>query len=266
MNRGHLDIWLERICQMAAVGLSLWAAFLLRFDFAVPASLSTILKQALLVAIIVKLPIFDCVGLYRGVRRFASIPDLHLVFLGNVAGSVLFATAAIFWIGPEMPRSILLIDALLCFVATALVRFSVRLCNEAFLREPSGGQPRVGILIYGAGAAGAELVREIHANPCTRYEVRGFLDDDPLKQDAVILGLPVLGTGREARFVAERLNRTKPAVEDIIITMPSATGRQMREVLANCHAARIPCKTVPGIDELLSGKVLTAQDKARLAS
>ena len=259
MNRGHLDIWLERICQMAAVGLSLWAAFLLRFDFAVPASLSTILKQALLVAIIVKLPIFDCVGLYRGVRRFASIPDLHLVFLGNVAGSVLFATAAIFWIGPEMPRSILLIDALLCFVATALVRFSVRLCNEAFLREPSGGQPRVGILIYGAGAAGAELVREIHANPCTRYEVRGFLDDDPLKQDAVILGLPVLGTGREARFVAQRLNRTKPAVEEIIIAMRSATGRQMREVLANCHAARIPCKTVPGIDELLSGKVLTAQ-------
>ena len=41
--------------------------------------------------------------------------------------------------------------------------------------------------------------------------------------------------------------------------MPSATGPQMRETLANCRAAGIPCKTVPGIDELLSGRILFAQ-------
>ena len=142
-------------------------------------------------------------------------------------------------------------------MATALVRFSDRICSEASFRERPG-QERKGFLIYGAGAAGAELVREIHSNPSTRYSVKGFLDDDPLKQGAVILGVPVLGTGREASSVVRRLNRRQPAVEEIVIAMRSATSQQMREILANCHAARIPCKTLPRIDELLSGKVLTA--------
>jgi FlaA1/EpsC-like NDP-sugar epimerase len=256
-NHRNIDVWLERACHLTVAGLSVTAAFLLRFDFVIPASVIPILKQALLIAILVKLPIFDWVGFYRSLRRFVSIPDLYLVFLGNVAGSVLFAAMSMFWIGPAMPRSVLIIDAVLCFVTTALVRFSVRICNEAF-RERSGKE-RIGILVYGAGNAGAQLVREIHSNRCTRYEVMGFLDDDPLKRHARIMGIPVLGSGRQAYSVVNRMNRRKPTVGEIIIAMPSATGPQMRESLANCRAAHIPCKTVPGIDELLSGKVLWAQ-------
>jgi FlaA1/EpsC-like NDP-sugar epimerase len=257
MNNRHIDVWLERICQLIAVALSLSAAFFLRFDLAIPVSLGPVFWRALLLAILIKPPVFDCVGFYRGLRRFVSIPDLYLVFLGNVIGSALFAAVALIWMGPKIPVAVLLIDAIVCFVATALVRFSVRICNEAF-REHAG-QERTGILIYGAGAAGAEMVREIHSNRCTRYWVRGFLDDDPLKQGAVILGVPVLGTGRDAVSIVQQFNRRRPVVEEIIVAMRSATGQQMREALANCRAARIPCKTVPGIDELLSGKILTAQ-------
>ncbi len=83
----NIDVWLERACHLVVVGLSVTAAFLLRFDFAIPASVIPILKEALLIAILVKLPIFDLVGFYRSLRRFVSIPDLYLVFLGNVAGS-----------------------------------------------------------------------------------------------------------------------------------------------------------------------------------
>jgi FlaA1/EpsC-like NDP-sugar epimerase len=257
MNKRHIDVWLERICQVTAVGLSLILAFNLRFDFAIPSTLVPALRNALILAILVKLLVFDWAGFYRSLRRFVSIPDLYLVFLGNAIGSVVFAGAAMFWFGRDIPVSIFAIDAVICFVATALVRFSVRLCNEAF-REHSG-QARIGILIYGAGAAGAELVREIHSNRCTHYAVQGFIDDDPLKQDAVILGIPVLGTGRDAFSIVQRLNRRHSTVEEIIIAMRSATGQQMRETLANCRAARIPCKTVPGIDELLGGTILTAQ-------
>jgi FlaA1/EpsC-like NDP-sugar epimerase len=253
----NFDIWLERASNLIAVGLSVVAAFLLRFDFAAPAGIFPVMKQALLIAILVKLPIFDLIGFYRTLRRFVSIPDLILVFLGNLAGSLLFVVVSVFWIGPAMPRSVLIVDGVLCFVATALVRFSVRIANETF-RERSP-QRRTGILVYGAGAAGAELVREIHSNPCTQYEVMGFLDDDPSKRHSQILGISVLGSGRQAFSVVQDLNRGKPAVGEIIIAMPSATGPQMREALANCRAAGIPCKTVPGIDELLSGRVLCAQ-------
>ena len=73
------------------------------------------------------------------------------------------------------------------------------------------------------------------------------------------MGIPVLGSGRQASSVVQQLNRRRPTVGEIIIAMPSATGPQMRETLANCRAAHIPCKTIPSIDELLRAKVLTAQ-------
>lgn len=256
-NYRNLHIWLERACHLAAVALSLVSAFILRFDLTLPVAVIPILKQALLIAILMKLPVFELLGFYRGLRRFAGIPDLFLLFFGNLAGSLLFIAVSIVWIGPAMPRSVLLIDAVLCFLATSLVRFSVRIYQETF--RHSSTHDRTGILIYGAGSIGAELVREIRSNRCTRYEVIGFLDDDPLKQDASVLGIPVLGYGRQAGAIVRDFNRRNLVVGEIIIALPSATGRQMREALANCRAARIPCKTVPGIGELLSGRILFAQ-------
>ena len=96
----NIDVWLERACHLAVVALSVTAAFLLRFDCSLPADVIPILKEALLIAILVKLPVFDWSGFYRSLRRFVSIPDLYLVFLGNLAGSVLFAALSMFWIGP----------------------------------------------------------------------------------------------------------------------------------------------------------------------
>jgi FlaA1/EpsC-like NDP-sugar epimerase len=256
MNRRVSDVWLERLCQLAAIYLSTAVAFFLRFDLSFPPSELDVIKRAALIAVLVKLPVFEIAGFYRGLRRFVSIPDLRLVFLGNLAASCGFAAASLFLLGPEVPRSVLVLDAVLCFLMTAFIRFSVRIRNEAFWS--GSGQHRTGILIYGAGAAGAELVREIHANRASRYIVRGFLDDDPLKRKAIVLGLPVLGAGRDAMAVVKRLNRLKPMVDEIIIAMRSVTGRHMREVLANCRAAGIPCKTLPGVDEFLSGKLLAA--------
>src|SRR5689334_21854066 len=104
--------------------MSVIVAFLLRFDFSLPYDAVPVLKQALLAALLVKLPIFDCVGLYRSLRRFASIKDVYRVFLANLAGSAVFAIASALWIGIAMPRSVWLIDALLCFLITSLMRFS----------------------------------------------------------------------------------------------------------------------------------------------
>ncbi len=93
--RGHVDVWFERACHLAAVEISLATAFLLRFDFSIPPGELPVLKRALVAAILIKLPIFDCAGIYRSMRRFASIPDLYRVFLGNLAGSVLFAVVTV---------------------------------------------------------------------------------------------------------------------------------------------------------------------------
>ena len=103
------------------------------------------------------------------------------------------------------------------------------------------------------------LAREIHSNPALGYRVAGFLDDQRKKRHAMFAGVPVLGCGRDAPRIVERYRRGSSRVEEIVIAMPSATGRQMREALANCRAAGVPVKTIPGMGELLTGKVLTSQ-------
>jgi len=258
LMKNRLGRWPDHAAHLVAVILSVTAAFLLRFDFSIPQGAGSILGEAIWVALLVKLPVFDVAGFHRGLRQFASVPDLCRVLVGNLAASLLFVIASFAWVGPAMPRSVWVIDGLVCFVVTALLRFYVRIRNEARPRERSGHKSR-GVLIYGAGAAGTELLREIRSTRSTGYEVKGFLDDDPIKLRAQIMGVPVLGTGREALSVVDRLNRRKPEVEEIIIAMPSADAPQMREALANCRAAKLPCKTIPGLSELLNGKVLTAQ-------
>jgi FlaA1/EpsC-like NDP-sugar epimerase len=256
--RNRLSTWLDQAGLFAVVSLSLVAAFLLRFDFWIPSGTIPVLLQSIWIALLVKALAFNLAGSQRGLPQFASVPDLYRLFLCNLTGSALFAVASRVWLGPVMPRSVWVIDGLVCFLGTALVHFSHRIWNEAFLCELPG-QKQKGILIYGAGAAGTELLREIRSSRSTGYIVRGFLDDDLGKRRAMIMGVPVLGSGREAISVVERLNRRKSEVGEIIIAMPSATGPQMREAHANCRAAKVPCKTIPGLGELLNGKVLTAQ-------
>lgn len=254
----RVDTWVDQICYLAVIAGAVAAAFLLRFEFSIPLEVVPVFREALLTAMLAKLMVFDLAGLHRAVRQFASIPDLGQLLLANLAASALFAFVTLVWIGPSMPRSIWVIDGLLCFLGTGLVRFWDRIRREAF-PGPRGGGKRKGILIYGAGSAGTELLREIRASRPRRYDVRGFLDDDPDKRGRHIMGVPVLGPGRDARRLIDRLHRGRLAVEEIFVAMPSASGLQMREALAACRGTKLPCRAIPGVDELLSGKVLMSQ-------
>jgi FlaA1/EpsC-like NDP-sugar epimerase len=73
------------------------------------------------------------------------------------------------------------------------------------------------------------------------------------------MGVRVLGCGRQAASLVARMNRRRTRVEEIVIAMPSATGRERREALAHCQAAHVPCKTIPGLGDLLNREVLAEQ-------
>ena len=249
-----LDVTLHTLL----IALSLFAAFLLRFDFRIPEGVGPVFWSALWLAGLVKLPTFFYAGFHRGLRRFAGLPEVPGLLFGNLVASGAFGVLALAWLGRRLPGSIVLLDLLLCFLVTSLARFSERLYREILQREAPISRAK-GILIYGAGAAGAALSRDIRANRSTGYEVLGFLDDNEDKRGTLIMGIPVLGSGREAAAIVERLNKRCSRIEKIVIAMPSCTGRQLREALANCRAARVPCQIVPGLNKLLTGKVLTAQ-------
>ncbi len=187
-----------------------------------------------------------------------GILDLVQVLGGNLLASVGFVAAGLVLMGPSFPRSVYAIDFFLCFLLTGGIRFAVRVYKEVLVSALSH-QPGKGILIYGAGAAGRILLREIQGNPSLGYQVVGFLDDDPQLKGRVLMGVPVLGSGRDASLVVDQRRLHSPRIDEVIIAMPSATGRQMGDALANCRAAGVSCKTIPGISELLSGSVLSAQ-------
>jgi len=252
-GRGSVFIGLWDVVTIA---LSLWIAYLLRFDSLAPPQTVARFWVALGIALPVKLGVFYLTGLHRRWWRSVDVVDLYQVFVGNTAASLGFALGASALLGPGLPRSVYGIDFLVCVLLTTGTRFAGRLYNETVLRSRARAGGR-GILVYGAGVAGTLLVREIQSSLRLNYRIIGFLDDDPNMRNTVLLGVPVLGTGRDAARIVDRYKNRDPRVEEIVIAMPSVVGRrsQMEAVLANCRAAGVPCKTVPSHEELLSGKV-----------
>ena len=241
-----------------AAAASVLGAFLLRFDFTIPGDEISHLRSGVCVAAAVKVLTFQVGGLRRGWWRFAGLGDVYRLAIANSVASLLFMVLVFLMVGPAFPRSIYVIDFILSFVLTCQLRFAGRISRELRMGLRSKGSGKA-ILIYGAGAAGVTLVREIRSNPHLKMRVVGFLDDDPRKLGESIMGVPVLGRGREARTVAARLARRDTKVDEVIIAIPSAKARQMQEAVANCRAAGLSCKTVPGVSDILMDKVLSRQ-------
>jgi FlaA1/EpsC-like NDP-sugar epimerase len=236
---------------------SLAVAVWIRFDFSAGILASPVLLAALMIVLPIKMGAFLAGGLQKGWWRYAGLSDILRIGVVNVLASGTSTVALFLCFGSAFPRSVYVIDFLVCFLLTAGSRFCVRFYNETLRSELT--ENAKGILIYGAGAAGRGLLRETHLNPSLGFQVLGFIDDNTLLRSTSIMGIPVLGTGRDIGHIAERYARRSPKVEEVVIAMPSSTGRQMREAHANCRAAGVTCRTIPGMGDLLTGKYLSAQ-------
>lgn len=245
------------VSHVAIISFSFVAAFWIRFEFSRSVFESPFLLQGLKFVIPIKILAFILVGLQLGWWRYAGLPDLLRIYVGNVAASALAAISLFFWFGPSFPRSIYVIDFLICFLLTAGARFCVRFYVE--ILRPRQSPTDKGILIYGASAAGRTLLRETRTDSSLGLRVLGFIDDDPQLRWTRIMDVPVQGTGRDIAYIVEHYRNRNVKIDEVLVTIPSLTGRQMQEIYANCRAAGIACKTVPSIGELLKGKYLSAQ-------
>jgi FlaA1/EpsC-like NDP-sugar epimerase len=228
-------------------------AFLLRFDFGLPHHYLRHLAYALPIWIVVKIVVFRVAGLDRGWWRYVSVTDLLRIVAGNFAGSAISCIAIILIAPAGFPRSIYVLDLMICFLGTAGIRMIVRMTAEATSHR-GGGALEKNTLIYGAGEAGVTLLREIQRNPKLLYRVRGFLDDRPDKKGVHILGVSVLGGGDEIEVLVK-----KHKIDIILIAIPSATGSQMTKILEQCHACSVECKTVPGLGDVIEERGLAGQ-------
>ncbi len=238
--------------------ISVFAAFTLRFDAAVPEYYLPHLHFALLVWPVTKLVVFWAGGLGHGWWRYVSLPDLIRLTLGNFAGSGLVAafTVAFCPVGVPphgFPRSIFIIDLLVCLFLTSTMRIGRRVIwevSQSRSRDISEGRT----LIYGAGDAGVNVLREIRLNAALPYHIVGLLDDDLSKRGSSIQGVKVMGSGEDLASVARKLG-----AETVLVAIPTATGPQMTAILQRCQAAGIAFKTIPGLSKILDNVNLTAQ-------
>jgi len=238
------------------IAASMLLAFWVRFDFSVPKTELIVIPAALAIAVPLKLLMFLLGGLHRDSWRHAALQDLTRIGVVNFVASILASLALVISIGPAFPRSVYAIDMLICFLLSAGARFTLRLYNE--IPGPKRANSK-GILIYGTGSTGRTLLREIRSNPGLGIQVIGFINDDPSKRTLRIMDMPVLGGGRDIAHIVHRYEDRGMKIDQVILAMPSASGRQMREAHANCRGAGVQCRTIPSIGDLLNGKYLSDQ-------
>lgn len=228
------------------------AAFLLRFDFGLPANYVPVLQLAMATWLPVKLLSYRFAGLDKRWARYVSIADLMLLIAANaVASAVSCLILSVARVG--VPRSVYALDLLMTLVFTSGMRVSVRLMAEA-AKRPSLGERRVRALIYGAGDAGGTLLRDLRQNQSIGYDICGFIDDDPKKRGLVLHGVKVVADGSSLGEAAQ-----KYGVDLVLIAIPSCSADQMTKILENCAAAGLKSKTIPGLAELIQRDGLARQ-------
>ncbi len=239
--------------QVSAFLLATLIAFLLRFDFSIPRIEVRPLIFAACAFGAAKLIVFVSMGLQRSWWRYVSTQDLFLLAAGNGLGSLL-GGGVIWFFGPTgFPRSIYVLDFVLCFGLTAVIRLGARLTTDiSSMRVNRTGHKRA--LIYGAGDAGVMLAREMRQNAALSYTLAGFVDDDPKKKGVRIQGVKVLGGGNDLADVVE-----KAAAEMIFIAIPSASGQQITEILHRCTGLKVGYKIIPPISEIIASNGLLTQ-------
>ena len=191
--------------------------------------------------------IFWITGLYKGLWRFASLPDLWNILRAATLGALAIAVTLFLYNRlATVPRTVLLLYPVTLAVLLGLPRLAYRYWKDSRLDFLSRS-PAMRVLVLGAGRAGDTLVRGLVRE--NRYRLVGMLDDNPQIRGARIHGVPVLGTLEQLPDLARQT-----AAQMLLIAMPSATSTQMQRVVGFCETTGLPFRTMPRLADVVAGR------------
>jgi FlaA1/EpsC-like NDP-sugar epimerase len=243
------------ILYAGVIAISFYMAYELRFDFLVPEQHQRERLRILGLAVCLKLSALVAARQLGSLMTYFSIPDLIRLFWAMAAASlVLVIPRLIGWADFAAPRGVLLADFLLCLGGLCGGRLLTRVYRERLAwakRAGSGPQQQLQrIAIIGAGDAGASLAKEFINAPSRGFRPVMFFDDDTGKHGKLVHGVPVTGRPEVLPRLKEDANLAK-----VIIAMPSAPAKRVKELVALCSAEGLKVETLPSIEELASGRV-----------
>lgn len=238
----------------ALINLSFIISLLIRFDGNITGqSFVTYLMlymEYYIYITLIKLIIFLFSKLYKPVWKYASIGELmSIVRTSIISNLAVLAFTALR--GDMFPKSIYILVTLVDMTLVGGVRFSYRVgvALGSYLFNNKNGNCK-SALIVGGGDAGAMVIREYKNHPQLNSKPVAIIDDDISKQGKLINGVPVVGTRKDIPKVAEELN-----IDEIIIAMPSARRREIKEIVEITKTTKCKLRIVPGMFEIIDGKV-----------
>ena len=235
-------------------------AYLLRFDFNLPEQETRRLLHQLPFVLVLQLLLLWLAGIYAFIWRYVGMAEVKTFITAALWGAlplILLRT----WVPDELhlarvPLSVTVIDTVLAFGGVLGLRVLRRAVYERDSKKQNSkgavqkGVAKKPVLLIGAGSAGIMVAREIRLRGNMDMEVKGFIDDDPVKVGSVIQGVKVLGPALDIPRLVSELN-----IDHVVISFAEASRKDFRRILDICEQARVRVRTVPGIYELLQGNL-----------
>ncbi|WP_437687608.1 polysaccharide biosynthesis protein [Sorangium sp. So ce176] len=253
MIKSTLNVTLVRRSIIVLAHLVLWSlafggALLLRFD-GDPAGIHQPFRSnwpyALGTLLVCRAITFYAFGLFHGLWRYTGLPDLWKLLRTTALGTAALVVVAEFVLRrAQLPRSVYVGELLLSVVLAGGLRSAIRGVRE--LKRARRSTNATQVLIVGAGDAGESLLRSLQRMPDRKWNVCGFVDDDPMKWQARIRDVRVLGPADEATL---RKATADHDVKLIVLALPSAPGSRIKEIVNICRQLNVQTKTIPSVAE-----------------
>ena len=263
MNRRALQLFFDAII----LSLAFFLAYVLRFDGFPPSERRLEAVIQLPYAVLLQLLVLSLAGLHKTSWRYVSLADVPRIAIGLGLATLVLATFRLslptrYQFG-RIPLGVISADVVLAGVGLLAARVVRRIQSEHFERKRIGGVRRIvakRVLLIGAGRAGAMIARELSNRPDVGLAPVGFVDDDRKKIGSYIHGLKVFGRTDALEEVVEEHD-----VKEVIITIANTTGAAIRRIYKLCEAVPIQVQIIPGMYEILDGRVsVTRMRKVRI--
>lgn len=203
--------------------------------------------------------IFYMMHMYNSLWRFASFNELTSIMMATVVTGTAHVVGITLFVR-RMPIAYYVFGICAQFIFTTGIRFGYRFVNlERARREKTEKSAHVKhhVMVIGAGAAGMTVLRELHNSRELTSRACCVIDDNPNKWNRFIEGTPIVG-GRDT--ILE--NVEKYDIDTIMLTMPSASAKDKRDILNICKETHCELKSLPGIYQLANGEVLLSKMKS----